>query len=182
MKMYMRWRQRYRIFFFGKSLTPVIHSFSENFIFFHPLFGRKKMYFVFPRKGLEATHSAEWQLPLRNRYLCTFTVFFSAKFCNIFSQAKFTTHSLTRSQGQEKEKKQLRKNKKNTFYTHSYDYSQKMSFLIVSGEKNTVPSVEGQIKISMGWWGGYWVLKIDLAIDSGVSHCIYNRFHTQFLV
>ena len=57
-----------------------------------------------------------------------------------------------------------------------------MSFLNVSGEKNTVPSVEGKMKISIGWWGGYWVLKIDLAIDSGVSHCIYNRFHTQFLV
>ena len=140
--------QRYRIFFFtGKSLTPLTHSFSEIFVFFFPVFVKKKIpvYFFFPRKSLKATHSAEGQLPKRNRYFCTFAVFFffptkiNKNVYFFFSQEKFITHSLTRSQGPEKKKTGAEK-KKHIFDSLTRFFPKSVDFQTFPGKKkNTIP-------------------------------------------
>ena len=133
------------VFFFSREKFNATHSLIfGDFRFFFSRFWKKKKYnciFFFPRKSLKATHSAERQLPLRNRYFCTFAVFFfSNKNVYFFFPGK-VYNPLTHSISGAGKKKQGRK-KKNTFLTHSLDFFPKVSiFKLFLGKKNTIPLV-----------------------------------------
>ena len=106
------------VFFSRENLTPLTHSLSENFCSFFSRFWKKKINtrIFFPRKSLKATHSAERQLPLRNRYFCTFAVFFSNQIVYYFFPRKCLqpTHSLVL---RGRRNKKTRREKKHIFHS-----------------------------------------------------------------
>ena len=127
--------QRYRIFFPGKSLPPLTHSFWEIFVlFFFPFQEKKKkhlVFFFFPEKVCKPlTQLWDGQPPKKgqNRLKIALFVdfqifslffFFLPKWATFlfffFSQKKFARHSLTRFQ--EAEKKNSAGKKKHNFHS-----------------------------------------------------------------
>ena len=123
--------QRYRIFFFSRPWTLVIHSFkSENRVFFFPrsVKNLKKkntsMFFFFSRKSSSVIHSDFWWIPfffykswlcfIFSEILCVFWVFFFLE--------KFTSHSLLG------EKKKRGKKTFHSFIRNSSKNAQKRTF------------------------------------------------------
>ena len=129
--------QRYRFFFPGKDWGVLTHSLWAIFVFFFRVLEKKnKLFFFFPRKSLQATHSAERRSTskkrsktVKNGTFCRISFFFvvfffPAKSCFFFFPRKSlpVTHSLD-FRGWEKKKQRWKK--KNTIFTHSLEKPQK---------------------------------------------------------